>query len=74
MPLGRVKVLDDRSLRLDNVVLEDEGEYSCEAENSVGAVSATGYLTVYGEYCLVRNCFLFYAIEKWFRFAITEHF
>ncbi|XP_063636176.1 roundabout homolog 2-like [Cydia splendana] len=47
MPLGRVKVLDDRSLRLDNVILEDEGEYSCEAENSVGAVSATGYLTVY---------------------------
>ncbi|KAG6448054.1 hypothetical protein O3G_MSEX005292 [Manduca sexta] len=47
MPLGRVKVLDDRSLRLDNVILGDEGEYSCEAENSVGAVSASGYLTVY---------------------------
>lgn len=48
MPLGRVKVLDDRSLRLDNVVLSDEGEYTCEADNSVGAVSATGYLTVHG--------------------------
>ncbi|XP_012547376.2 protein sax-3 [Bombyx mori] len=47
MPLGRVKVLDDGSLRLDNVILADEGEYSCEAENSVGAVSASGYLTVY---------------------------
>lgn len=57
MPLGRVKVLDDRSLRLDNVVLEDEGEYSCEAENSVGAVSATGYLTVYSEcYSFVFYC------------------
>lgn len=48
MPLGRVKVLDDRSLRLDNVVLGDEGEYTCEADNVVGAVSASGYLTVYG--------------------------
>ncbi|KAL0839414.1 hypothetical protein ABMA28_016139 [Loxostege sticticalis] len=47
MPLGRVKVLDDRSLRLDNVILADEGEYTCEADNSVGAVSASGYLTVY---------------------------
>lgn len=50
MPLGRVKVLDDRSLRLDDVVLADEGEYTCEADNSVGAVSATGYLTVYGKF------------------------
>ncbi|VVC94964.1 unnamed protein product [Leptidea sinapis] len=47
MPLGRVKLLDDRSLRLDNVILADEGEYTCEAENTVGAVSASGYLTVY---------------------------
>lgn len=49
MPLGRVKVLDDRSLRLDNVILSDEGEYMCEADNAVGAVSASGYMTVYGE-------------------------
>lgn len=49
MPLGRVKVLDDRSLRLDDVILADEGEYTCEADNSVGAVSASGYLTVYGK-------------------------
>lgn len=48
MPLGRVKVLDDRSLRLDKIILEDEGEYTCEADNTVGTVSATGYLTVYG--------------------------
>ncbi|KAM3968343.1 roundabout homolog 2 [Aphomia sociella] len=47
MPLGRVKVLDDRSLRLDNVILADEGEYICEADNSVGSVIASGYLTVY---------------------------
>ncbi|CAH4036461.1 unnamed protein product [Pieris brassicae] len=47
MPLGRVKLLDDRSLRLDGVLLTDEGEYTCEADNTVGAVSASGYLTVY---------------------------
>ncbi|KAG7305185.1 hypothetical protein JYU34_009220 [Plutella xylostella] len=47
MPLGRVKVLDDRSLRLDDVTIADEGEYTCEADNSVGVVTASGYLTVY---------------------------
>lgn len=49
MPLGRVKVLDDRSLRLEDVTIADEGEYTCEADNSVGAVSASGNLTVYGK-------------------------
>jgi len=47
MPLGRVHILEDRSLRLDDVVLEDVGEYSCEADNAVGSISATGLLTVY---------------------------
>lgn len=54
MPLGRVKVLDDRSLRLDNVVIADEGDYTCEADNAVGAVSGSGYLTVYGKYWLYK--------------------
>lgn len=49
MPVNRVKVLDDRSLKINNVDLSDEGEYTCEADNSVGAVSASGYLTVYGK-------------------------
>ena len=42
-------VLENRSLRLDNVSMEDAGEYSCEAENAVGAVMATGTLIVVGE-------------------------
>lgn len=50
MPLGRIKVLDDRSLRIDDVTIADEGEYTCEADNSVGSVTASGYLTVYGEF------------------------
>lgn len=51
MPLGRVHILEDRSLRLDSIVLEDEGEYSCEADNSVGAITASGVLRVHCE-CL----------------------
>lgn len=41
--------MEDRSLRLDNVTMEDVGEYSCEAENAVGVVVATGLLNVVGE-------------------------
>ncbi|XP_067624205.1 roundabout homolog 2 [Eurosta solidaginis] len=47
MPLDRVSVLEDRSLRLERVTVADEGEYSCEADNVVGAISAMGTLTVY---------------------------
>lgn len=46
MPLDRVHILEDRSLRVDNVIIEDEGEYSCEADNVVGAIAATGILHV----------------------------
>ncbi|KAH8293289.1 hypothetical protein KR018_007564, partial [Drosophila ironensis] len=47
MPLRRVHVLEDRSLKLDDVTLEDMGEYSCEADNAVGGITATGILTVH---------------------------
>jgi hypothetical protein len=53
MPLDRVHILEDRSLRVDNVVIEDEGEYSCEADNVVGAITATGILNVYSTPVLV---------------------
>lgn len=42
-------VLEDRSLKLDDVTLEDMGEYSCEADNAVGGITATGILTVHGK-------------------------
>lgn len=42
-------ILEDRSLKLDDVTLEDMGEYSCEADNAVGSITATGTLTVHGE-------------------------
>ncbi|XP_055386223.1 roundabout homolog 2-like [Condylostylus longicornis] len=47
MPLRRVTLLEDRSLKLENVTLDDVGEYSCEAENAVGSVITTGSLFVF---------------------------
>lgn len=49
----RVHILEDRSLRLENVGLEDIGEYTCEADNAVGAVASTGNLIVYGKLTLI---------------------
>lgn len=45
----RVHILEDRSLRLENVGLEDIGEYTCEADNAVGQVISTGNLIVLGK-------------------------
>ncbi|KAL5281899.1 ROBO1.2 family protein [Megaselia abdita] len=47
MPLRRVQILEDRSLKLDDITLEDMGEYSCEADNAVGSITATGKLIVH---------------------------
>lgn len=60
MPLGRVHVLEDRSLRLEHVVPEDAGIYSCEADNAVGSVVATGSLEVHGKnlYINKKNLYL----------------
>lgn len=46
MPLGRVRVLEDRSLRLERIVLADQGRYICEADNPAGAFTASATLTV----------------------------
>lgn len=46
---GRVHVLEDRSLRLDQIELDDAGEYTCEADNDVGTVVSSGILTVHCE-------------------------
>lgn len=47
--LGRVTVLEDRSLKLDDITLDDMGEYTCEADNAVGSITATGTLIVHGK-------------------------
>lgn len=51
MPVGRAQILDDKSLRIDNVQAADEGLYICSAENNVGGVTARATLVV--------NCKLF---------------
>ncbi|EAT32721.1 AAEL015056-PA [Aedes aegypti] len=43
----RVHVLEDRSLQIDGITIEDMGEYSCEADNAVGSITASGSLTVH---------------------------
>lgn len=47
MPLNRIKVLEDRGLKIDHVTPLDEGEYTCEADNSVGSLSVSAKLTVH---------------------------
>lgn len=52
---GRVTVLEDRSLKLDEITLEDMGEYTCEADNAVGSITATGTLIVHGKYAFTNK-------------------
>ncbi|XP_018323059.1 roundabout homolog 2 [Agrilus planipennis] len=46
MPVGRARILDDKSLLIDSVQTSDEGLYICEAENVVGSVIARATLVV----------------------------
>lgn len=46
MPLGRVRVLEDRTLRIESITLMDQGKYTCDADNFAGATSASAFLTV----------------------------
>uniref|UniRef100_A0A8D8SYU1 Roundabout homolog 2 n=1 Tax=Cacopsylla melanoneura TaxID=428564 RepID=A0A8D8SYU1_9HEMI len=47
MPIGRARILDDKSLRIENVGPQDEGLYICDAENLVGSISSRASLTVH---------------------------
>lgn len=47
MPLGRVRVLEDRTLRLEQIVLLDQGRYFCDADNFAGAITASALLIVH---------------------------
>ncbi|XP_009069769.1 PREDICTED: roundabout homolog 2-like, partial [Acanthisitta chloris] len=47
MPLGRWEVLPDNTLRISRLQAEDEGTYTCVADNSVGRSEASGTLIVH---------------------------
>lgn len=49
MNIGRARVLDDKSLQIDNVQTSDEGLYICTAENVVGSITAKASLVVNGK-------------------------
>ena len=55
MPLGRVSILADRSLRITGARLSDAGLYVCDADNRAGAVSASATLSVVCE-CTHVTC------------------
>ncbi|XP_035411626.1 roundabout homolog 3 [Cygnus atratus] len=46
LPPGRWELLADNTLRISRVRVEDEGTYTCVAENSVGKSEASGTLIV----------------------------
>ncbi|CAM9828183.1 unnamed protein product [Bubo scandiacus] len=47
LPPGRWEVLPDNTLRINRLRAEDEGTYTCVADNSVGRSEASGTLTVH---------------------------
>ncbi|XP_073968766.1 roundabout homolog 2-like isoform X2 [Rhodnius prolixus] len=47
MPVGRSRVTDELSLRIERVQPDDEGVYVCDATNAVGSISAKAILTVH---------------------------
>ncbi|XP_044754748.1 roundabout homolog 2-like isoform X2 [Coccinella septempunctata] len=46
MPVGRARILDDRSLSIEDVQMSDEGIYICDAQNDVGTIAAKASLVV----------------------------
>lgn len=52
----RSKVLGSQSLLLSNVQVDDEGEYVCVVENTVGRDEKSAKLVVHGERCFQYPC------------------
>lgn len=51
---GRYKVLDSGDLQIDDLLVTDQGEYTCYASNKFGDASASGALEVKGESGFVK--------------------
>lgn len=54
LPVGRHVVESSGALIVKNVKSEDDGVYSCRAENLLGSVNASAKLTVQCEFCKSR--------------------
>lgn len=60
-----ISILLDGSLEILNATKNDEGIYTCLAENDRGKANNSGYLTITGQQATIRECILKY------RFAVT---
>lgn len=69
----RVHILEDRSLVLENVNINDEGEYSCEADNVVGSASAIGSLVIHCKY-FIGNLIAFRILKSIFAILAMPKF
>lgn len=49
LPIGRVVIMENKTLRIMNTMVQDEGLYVCTAVNDVGFEKATATLTVHCE-------------------------
>ena len=56
LPDGRHVVESSGALILKNVKSEDDGVYSCTAENLLGSMSSSARLTVQCKFCQFRSC------------------
>ena len=59
LPVGRHVVESSGSLVVKNVKSEDDGVYSCTAENLLGSVNSSAKLTMQCELIFVLLCFFF---------------
>jgi hypothetical protein len=51
IPSSRSSILEDKSLKISRVKVQDEGYYVCRAENSVGYIEARAQLSVHCKIC-----------------------
>ena len=75
MPVERINVLTDKTMRIEQVRPQDEGTYVCEADNIVGSVTASATVTVHCEFCVeLRHCLMLISVDLVVPTPINEPF
>lgn len=65
IPFGRAQILDNKSLRIVDVMAQDEGLYVCNAKNDVGSERAKASLTVHCKsFVISRPCYYYRATRS----------